>query len=633
MKRNRFSPALAALLAVALVAPAARAEERADVPEQLKWNTADLYPTEDAWYQAKDDIAARIPKLGAFSGRLGESAGVFHEALSTMMALDQDFTRLYVYASMRLDEDTRLGKPREMTQMAQQMAVQYYATLSYLRPEILALGAEKVNGFVAADARLAPYRMFLDDILRYAPHTLTAAEEKIASQAAIMSDIAGGAYRTFKDADLPYPEITLSSGEQVRLDAQAYTKYRASTVRADRDLVFEKFFGAFQGFERTLGTTLDGNVKTHMFNKDVRKFGSCLEAALFGSNVPTAVYTQLIADVHANLPTLHRYLKLRQRMMGLDALRYEDLYAPIVQKVDLRYTTQEAQDLVVQALAPLGPDYVATLKHGFENRWVDWVPTTGKRSGAYSTGAYGVHPYQLQNFTGLYEEVSTLAHESGHSMHTYLADQAQPYPTHDYKIFVAEVASTLNENLLLHHMLGRTKDPDTRLFLLGSSLDGLRTTLFRQTLFAEFELKVHEMGEKGEPITGERLSQLYLELARTYYGHDAGVCTVKDLYGVEWAYIPHFYYDFYVYQYATSITASSQIAANMRAEAALKGRKATTRSRDAYLKMLAAGGSKYPIELLKDAGVDMTTSAPFNAAIREMNAIMDEMEKLLAAKK
>jgi oligoendopeptidase F len=369
-----------------------------------------------------------------------------------------------------------------------------------------------------------------------------------------------------------------------------------------------------------------------MFDKDVHKFGSCLEAALFGSNIPTAVYSQLIADVHANLPTLHRYLKLRQRMMALDTLRYEDLYAPIVQKVDLRYTTQQAQDLVVKALAPLGPDYVATLQHGFENRWVDWVPTTGKRLGAYSTGAYGVHPYQLQNFTGLYEEVSTLAHESGHSMHTYLADKHQPYATHDYRTFVAEVASTLNENLLLHYMLDQTKDRDTRLFLLGSYLDGLRTTLFRQTLFAEFELKVHEMGEKGEPVTGERCSQLYLDLVRTYYGHDQGVCPVKDLYGIEWAYIPHFYYDFYVYQYATSITASSQIAGNIRAEAALKGRKATTKSRDAYLAMLSAGGSKYPIDLLKDAGVDMTTSGPFNAAIREMNAIMDEMEKLLAKK-
>jgi oligoendopeptidase F len=630
MKRNPVAVALAALLAAALLPPAVHAEERADVPEQLKWNTADLYPSEGAWYQAKDDIAARIPKLAEFSGRLGESADVFYQALSSLMSVDQDFTRLYVYASMRLDEDTRLGKPREMTQIAQQLAVQYYSTVSYLRPEILALGAEKVNGYLAAEPRLAPYRMFLDDILRYAPHTLSAPEEKVASQAAIMSDIAGGAYRTFKDADLPYPDITLSTGEKVRLDAQAYTKYRASTVRADRDLVFQSFFGAFKGFERTFGTTLDGNVKTHMFDKDVHKFGSCLEDALFASNVPTAVYTQLIADVHANLPTLHRYLRLRQRMMGVDTLRYEDLYAPIVQQVDLRFTQQQAQDLVLKALAPLGPDYVATLQRGFESRWVDWVPTTGKRSGAYSTGAYGVHPYQLQNFTGLYEEVSTLAHESGHSMHSWLSDRTQPYVTREYKTFVAEVASTLNENLLLHYMLARTQDRDTRLFLLGSRLDDMRQTLFRQVLFAEFELRINEMAEKGEPITGEKLNTLYLSMVREYYGHDRGVCRVDDLYGVEWAYIQHFYLNFYMYQYATSILGSTSIAAQMRTEAAL--RKPVTKERDAYLAMLSAGSSKDPITLLQDAGVDMTTSAPFAAAMKEMNAIMDEMEKLLAEK-
>jgi oligoendopeptidase F len=630
MKRNRLPLVLAALLAVAVLSPSARAQERGDVPERLKWNTADLYTSEDAWYLAKDAVAVRIPKLAEFQGRLGESAAGFYGALSAMEALDQDLTQLQVYASMRGDEDTRLAKPREMNQTAQQLAVRFYSTISYIRPEILALGAGRVNEFLAAEPRLAPYKPMLDDILRYAPHTLSAPEEKVASEAAIMSDNAARAYRTFKDADLPYPEVTLSTGEQVRLDAQAYTKYRASTNREDRDKVFQAFFSSFKAFERTFGTTLDGDVKGHIFNQQVHKYGSCLEAALFNSNVPTSVYRQLISDVHANLPTLHRYLKLRQRMMGVDQLRYEDLYAPIIKKVELKYTPEQATALTLNAVTPLGPAYVATLKTGFENRWVDFIPTKGKRSGAYSTGAYGVHPYQLQNFTGLYEEVSTLAHESGHSMHTYLSDQKQPYVTHDYRIFVAEVASTLNENLLLHYMLGQTKDQETRLFLLGSSLDGLRTTLFRQTLFAEFELKIHELAEQGEPLTGEKLSELYLGLLKDYYGDAQGVCKVNDLYGIEWAYIPHFYYDFYVFQYATSITASAQIAANIRADAAL--RKPVTRSRDAYLAMLSSGSSKYPIDLLKGAGVDMTTSAPFNAAIKEMNGIMDEMEKVLAEK-
>ena len=627
MKLRRLSLVAAAVLAAVFLVSQVRAEERANIPEKYKWNTADLYPSEEAWTEAKDDVAARIPKLGALKATLGKSAGQFYTSLSTIEALDKDLTKLAVYASMRGDEDTRVAKTREMSQTAQQLGVEFYATISFLRPAILALGPAKVNAFVAADKRLQPYKPVLDDILRWKPHTLSAAEEKIASEANIMGDNSGLAYRTFTNADLPYPEITLSSGEKVRLDAQGYTKYRAATNRADRDQVFRAFWSEYQKFVRTLGTTLDGEVKTHIFNQKVHKFGSCLEAALFDANVPTTVYLQLISDVHANLPTLHRYLKLRQRMMDVDTLRYEDLYAPIVKKVDLRYTPEQAQSLVLAGVAPLGPEYLATLQKGFESRWVDFLPTTGKRSGAYSTGVYGVHPYQLQNFTGLYEEVSTLAHESGHSMHSYLSDTHQPYATHDYKTFVAEVASTLNENLLLHYMLDRTTDRDTRLFLLGSALDNLRTTLFRQTLFAEFEQKFHELEEHGEPLTGEKLSELYLGLLKQYYGDAQGVCKVNDLYGDEWAYIPHFYYNFYVYQYATSITASAQIAASIRREASAQ--PPGTKARDAYMKMLESGSFKYPIDLLKEAGVDMTTSTPFNAAIQEMNGIMDEMEKLL----
>jgi len=616
------------IIAMATMTPltqTVRAEERAQVPEKYKWNTADLFPAEAAWFKAKDDIASRIPALAAFQGQLGASTDAFHTALSALMDLDKDLTLLGTYASMRSDEDTRLSKPREMKQIFEDLGVKFAAAVAFFRPEILALGEAKVKGFIKADQRLAPYAPWLDDILRYAPHTMTAPEEKVSAEAAIMAESPSNAYTTFTNADLPYPEVKLKSGKKVRLDAQAYTKYRTTPDRGDRMKVFKTFWSKYKEFERTLGATLDANIKTHIFNKNVHKFASCLEAAIFNSNVPTQVYAQLIKDVHANLPTLHRYLKLRRKMMGVDQLRYEDLYASVVKKVELRYSPEEAKQLVEKASAPLGPQYVADLKKGYDERWVDFMPTTGKKSGAYSTGAYGVHPYQLQNFTGIYEEVSTLAHESGHSMHTFLSDKNQPYPTHDYKIFVAEVASTLNENLLLHHMLSRTKDKATRLFLLGSYLDGLRTTLFRQTLFAEFELKIHELAEKGEPLVGEKLTELYRALLKEYYGDAAGVCKVDDLYGIEWAYIPHFYYNFYVYQYATSITASAQIAANIRADQ-------TSQSRDAYLKMLSAGSSRYPIDLLKDAGVDMLSSGPFNAAIKEMNDTMDEMEKLLAKK-
>ncbi|MFA5137702.1 MAG: oligoendopeptidase F [Elusimicrobiota bacterium] len=612
-----------AFASVSLFGGAVRAEERANVPEKYKWNTADLYPSDEAWKKAAEDIEARIPKLAEFQKTLGRSAQDFAAALESISEAGKDLSRLATYASMRSDEDTRVGETRGMKGRAEDMGVKLSAATAYLRPAILELGEKKVMGFVTKDKRLPPYKPVLEDILRYAPHTLSAAEEKVAAQASMMAEAASNTHNIFTNADLPYPEITLSTGEKVRLDASGYTKNRAAASREDRDAVFKTFWSKYKEFERTLGTTLDANVKTHIFDRDVHKFGSCLEAAIFDANIPVAVYRQLIADVNANLPTLHRYLKLRQRMMGVDQLRYEDLYAPIVKKVELRFDAEQAKDLVLKSAAPLGEDYVKELRAGFENRWVDFFPTTGKRSGAYSTGAYGVHPYQLQNFTGLYDEVSTLAHESGHSMHTFFSCKHQPYPTHDYKIFVAEVASTLNENLLFHHMLKEAKDKDTRLFLLGSFLDGLRTTLFRQTLFAEFELRFHELAEKGESLTGEKLTELYLGLVKKYYGHDQGVCKVDDLYGVEWAYIPHFYYNFYVYTYATSITASTKIAANIRADA---------KAREPYLRMLSAGSSKYPIDLLKDAGVDMTTSEPFNAAMKEMNAIMDEMEKLLAEK-
>jgi len=627
MRSYRLTVILAAVAVAGCLASPARAEERANVPEKYKWRTSDLYPSEAAWLQARDDFTARIPKLAAFQGRLGESADVFHAALTTRMDADRALYQLRVYATLRKDEDARVGRSNELFQMASQLVVEYSSTVSYMQPEILALGADKVRGFVAQDPRLEPFRPWLDDILRYAPHTLSAAEEKIASQAGIMANAPSQTYDIFKAADMPYPEVTLSTGETVRLDDAAYTQYRALPDRADRRKVFEAFWSRHREFERTLGTTLDAEVKTHLFEKDIHRYSSCLEASLFESNIPVSVYRQLIADVHANLPTLHRYLRLRQRMMGADTLGYEDLYAPILRDVDLNYTPEQAMDLVLKAVAPLGPDYVNTLRHGLEGGWTDWMPTTGKQSGAYSEAVYGVHPYQLLNFTGLYDEVSTLAHESGHSMHSYLSDQNQPYVTREYKIFVAEVASTLNENLLLHYMLGQTRDRDTRLFLLGSRLDGLRQTLFRQVLFAEFELKIHELAEQDQPLTGQRLSEVYLGLLKDYYGDAQGVCRVKDLYGVEWAYIQHFYLDFYVFQYATSIIGSSAIATEMRAEAEAK--KPLTKQRDAYLRMLSAGASKYPIDLLKDAGVDMTTPAPFSAAMREMNGIMDEMEKLL----
>lgn len=620
-----------ALIAFSLTLAPALAEQRSQVPDKYKWRLSDLYPSQAAWNTAKTNVERRIPGLAKFQGRLGGTADSLFLALSTMSTVNRELTQLYNYASMLSDQDIRIASHVAMKQTASKMFVDYGSATAYVQPEIIAVGASRIRQFLNQEPRLKDYRFYLEDILRYAPHTLSAAEEKIAAQAGAMSTAGGDVRDIFKNAEMPYPTIRLHNGERVRLDDAAYTAQRQSSSRADRDSVFRAFWSKHLEFQGTIGAALNAQMRAHVFERDVHKYKSCLEASLFPNNVPTKVYTQLLADVHANLPTLHRYLRLRKRMMGVDTLRYEDLYAPIVKEVDLHFTPEQAMDITLASLEPLGKDYVETLRKGMVGGWIDWMPTEGKASGAYSTGAYGVHPYQLQNFTGLYDEVGTLTHESGHSMHTHLADTHQPYPTHDYATFVAEVASTLNENLLFHYMLGRHQDKATRLYLLGSYLDNQRQTLFRQTLFAEFELKIHELAEKGETLTGESMTKLYLELLRTYYGHAKGVCKVNPLYGVEWAYIPHFFYDFYVYQYATSIVASTTIARGIREEAATHPTRFP--KRDAYLAMLAAGGSKHPIDELKDTGVDMTTSAPFKASIREMNAVMDEMERILGTRR
>jgi oligoendopeptidase F len=603
------------------------AAERDSIPERLKWNLADLYPSEEAWGAAKNEIQSALAQAPALQGTLGKGAESLHRALDTWAGTRQKLDRLSAYASMRYDLDQRVGRSQQMNQEAQRLQHDFAAAFAWLQPEVLSLGADTVRRYASSYPALASYRQPLEDILRRGPHTLEPKAEKLVAQAGNMAGAGQNIRDIFVNADLPYPEVTLSTGEKVRLDAAAYTKYRQSASAQDRRAVFQAFWKKYGEFTRTLGTALQSQVQAHVFDKEVRGYASCVEAALFNDNIPVSVYTRLVDDVHANLPTLHRYLKLRQRMMGLSQLKYSDIYAPIVKEVDLHYTPEQAMELTLGALAPLGKPYVDTLGYGLTHGWVDWMPTTGKASGAYSTGAYGVHPYQLQNFTGLYDEVGTLAHESGHSMHTYIADRHQPYVNHDYATFVAEVASTLNENLLFHYMLDRTKDKPTRLFLLGSHLDDLRGTLFRQVQFAEFELKIHQLAEQGETLTGEKLSKLYLEIVRKYYGHDQHVCEVDPTIAYEWAYVDHFYYNFYVYQYATSMIASTALANGIRDE--MKTTPGVTKRRDAYLAMLASGSSRYPIDLLKTAGVDMTTSAPFHAAMKEMNAVMDEIEKLL----
>jgi oligoendopeptidase F len=630
LSRRGFRPLLAVAAVTGMSVLAAGQQQierdRAKVPDKYKWNLADIYPGDAAWRKQKDAIVAELPKLRAYQGKLASSSQTLADALTAMSRVDKELSRLYVYASMAADQDTRVSEAQGMQQEMQQIYARFGAEVSYVEPEILKAGSATVEKFIGAEPKLKDYAFYLRDISRRAAHTLTDAEEKILADAAPLAGSASNIYGILANADFPYPTVALSDGRMVKVDQAGYGELRTSANRDDRKAAMSSFFGALGGFSRTFGTTMNSSVQKALFYARSRKYASNLEATLDGPNIPVSVYMRLVDGVNRHLPTFHRYLRLRKRMMGIkDDLHYYDLYAPLVASVDLRYNPEEAQKHVIAAMAPLGSDYQNVLQRAFGDRWLDWYPTEGKRSGAYSNGgAYDVHPYMLLNYLGQYNDVSTLAHELGHTMHSYYSNKTQPFSMANYPTFVAEVASTFNEALLIDHMLKQIKDTPTRLSLLGNYLEGIKATVFRQTQFAEFELRMHEMGQKGEPITGDALAKLYLDITKKYYGHDQKVAIVDDYIAHEWSFIPHFYRDFYVFQYATSFTAAEALSAKV-----LAGDQAATKR---YLTFLSSGGSRYPIDLLKDAGVDMTTDEPLDLTIKKMNAVMDDMEKLLAAR-
>ena len=624
MARRRTGRTVTCLVVVTMsMVLTAQERDRSKVPDALKWNLADVYPDRAAWRTRKEAVAAELPSLRHLEGKLGTSAATLAEALELMSRLDKELSRLYVYASMVSDEDTRVSEPQGMQQEMQQLYASFGAQAAFIEPEVLRVGTATIESFLKTEPRLGPFAFYLRDIVRRASHTLSDPEEKLLADAGPMAGAPSNIYTILANADFPYPSITLASGETAKVDQAGYSALRTSAVREDRKAAMSAFFGALGGFGRTFGTTMNGNVQRSLFYARARKYGSNLEASLNGPNIPKSVYTGLVEGVNANLPTFHRYLRLRKKMMGLtDDLHYYDLYAPLVASVNLKYTPEEAQGLVIASMAPLGSEYTDVLRRAFSERWLDWYPTEGKVSGAYSNGgAYDVHPFMLLNYQGQYNDVSTLTHELGHTMHSYYSNKRQPYPTANYATFVAEVASTFNEALLVDHVLKQIKDTPTRLSILGNYLEGIKSTVFRQTQFADFELRMHAMAEAGAPITGEALDKLYLDLTRKYYGHAEGVCIVDDFVAHEWSFIPHFYRDFYVFQYATSFTAAEALSAKV-----LSG---DIKARDAYLTFLGSGGSKYPIDLLKDAGVDMTTDQPLQLTMARMNQVMDEIERLL----
>ena len=617
MKKSLAAPlALAALLALAT----AHAEDAGD--QRYRWNLADLYPDAAAWNADAKKLEEALPQLSACKGHLGDSARRFQECLDLQSDTTKRFARLSVYANELHAEDTGAASSLELVQRAKVLASNLGEATAFVRPEILRLGKAKIDALFAEDAKLAIYRHPMDDILRAAPHTLDAEGENLVAAFDLASGAGGEAYQILANADMPWPTVTLSDGTQAKIDQAGYTKYREAPDREDRKKVFDAFWGTFKEFERTFGVTFYSSLKEDTVYAKVRRYPDSLARALDRNDIPPAVYDTLIEQTRANLPTLYRYFRLRARMLGLKELRYYDIYPALV-KSDREYPIGEGEKLMLDAVKPLGPDYVKAMKDGLEHRWMDVYPRPRKLAGAHMAGAaYDVHPFLLINYTGNYESVSTIAHEWGHAMHTRLADAAQPYPTSGYPIFIAEIASTLNEALLLDHMLKIAKDDDERLYYLGSALENLRATFFRQAMFAEFERDVHARVDRGESLTGAKLTQIYGELLKRYHGEDQGVMKIDDRYAVEWAYIPHFYYSFYVYQYATSIAASSLFA-----DAILEGEPG---ARERYLGLLKAGGSDYPYELVKRAGVDLATPAPYQALVARMNRIMDQIEAILA---
>jgi oligoendopeptidase F len=595
--------------------------ERALIPENYKWDLTDIYPSDNVWQEAKQKLITDFARISGYAGKLSESADQLLNCLELLNRLRKDCIRLTCYASMMSDLDTRNAKYLAMDQEMEQIGSDFSALSSFIEPEILRINPGMIDRFLGEEPRLGIYRHILDDILRKKDHTRSEGEEKIIAEAGLMADSPENINSIFANADFPYPEIELEDGASIRLDPAAFNLHRRSPVRENRRKVFAAYLGKMNDFRRTFGAQLAAEVRKNMFFTRARTYKSCLERALDTSNIPVAVYQGLIRGVREHLPILHRYLILRKRLLQLEELHYHDLYAPIVKELDLNYTFEEATAYVLASLALLGKEYQNMAHRALTHRWIDVYHNEGKRSGAYSNGAvYDAHPYMLLNFNGKYDDVSTLAHELGHTMHSYLTNKAQPYALSHYSIFVAEVASTFNEALLLSHMLETETRDEVRLLMLGNYLDNARATVFRQVQFAEFELRIHEMAEKGTALTGDLLNSLYAEIAREYYGHEKGICIVDDEIQSEWSYVPHFYYNFYVYQYATSFTAAAALSekALNRDAGAIAG----------YLNLLSAGGSDYPIELLKKAGVDMTTPQPLEATMIQLNRVMDEMEKI-----
>jgi len=596
------------------------AQAKTAVADRYVWDLGDLYPNVAAWDAERRRLLAELPKLEALSGTLGKDAASLRRGLDAISAVRRASERIGVYASSEADADQRVSAAIERRELARKLGSDLERATSWVSNEILGIGAVTIEKDIAADPGLAKHAFFLRDTLRKAPHTLTPEGERIMAAASTLRGDPESVFQMLSNADIPWPTIKLVDGSDAKLTNAGFTRYRQADNRADRKAAFDAYWKTHRDYQDTLGATLFAEVKGNVFQAQMRKYPGALGAALAGDNLPEGVYRRLVTETNAALPTLHRYLKLRKKLLKIpDELRYYDMYPPMF-SLKKSFTIEDTKAITLAATAPLGGEYTTSLREAVNARWMHVYPAEGKRSGAYMNGsAYGVHPYLLLNYNDDYRGLSTFAHEWGHGMHTILTNKAQPYETSSYSTFIDEITSITNEFLLNDYLVAHAKSKDEKLFYLGEALESIRSTMFRQVMFAEFELRIHEAVENGEALTGTKLTQMYCGLLRHYYGEEQGVMKIDDLYCSEWSHVPHFYFNFYVFQYATSMVAAAHFAEEV-------GK--STAQRDTYLNVLRAGGSDYPYEILKKAGVDMAMAAPYRDLYARMDRIISQIEQL-----
>ena len=592
--------------------------QRCEIPEEDKWAVEDIYPSDEAWEADLEALQGEQELLVSFAGHLGESGQKLYAFLNNTERVNELVGKLAGYCMRKADEDTRVAKYQGMVGKFYGIVVGLAAATSYETPEIMAITDEQMDAFYAECPELERYRRYLTNLRRMKAHTLSASEEKLLASAGEMANAPSNIYGMFADADIKFEPAVDANGEKHPLSQGTFIACEESSDRVLRKSAYENLYNGFGGFKNTAAGLLNAQNKQLKFFAEARHYDSAFEASLDGTNVPTSVYLNLIEAVHQNMDKMHRYVRLRKKLLGVDELHFYDIYTPLLPADEAKIPFAEAKQTVYDSLAPLGEDYRKILKEGFENRWIDVYQNEGKRSGAYSSGVK-VHPFVLLNYSGTLDSQFTLAHEMGHALHSYLSNKTQNPMDASYVIFVAEVASTCNEALLMEYLLNKTTDKKERIYLINHFLDQFKGTLYRQTMFAEFELNIGRMVKEGVTLTADVLCKEYKRLNELYYGPDM---VVDDHIAMEWARIPHFYYDYYVFQYATGYSAAIALSRKILAE----GESAV---KD-YIGFLSGGCSKSPIDLLKGAGVDMTSPEPVNQALELFGKLLDEMEELTA---